>query len=405
MLTFDEKTRYSRHLLLPEFGEEGQRRLKESSVLVVGAGGLGSGALMYMAAAGIGRIGIVEFDTVDLSNLHRQILYGTDDVGASKLSVASRRLHDINPLIDIELHETRLTSENALDLISDYDIVADGTDNFATRYLVNDACVLTSTPNVFASIFRFDGQLAVFGAENGPCYRCLFPQPPPAGSVPSCAEGGVLGVLPGILGILQATEVIKMLAGLGEPLIGKMLLIDALTMHFKTLRISRDVECAACGERPTIDKLIDYESFCAGIDGSDPASHSQILPAPLDFPPHASTESNNLLFSPQVSLIDVHQLKEIRESGEDFLLLDVRQPEELSIADIGGVSVPMNELPERLDEVAPDKKQKIVVMCRSGVRSANVAAWLGKQDYENVLSLDGGILAWSQHIDSTIAVY
>ena len=405
MLTFDEKTRYSRHLLLPEFGENGQRRLKESSVLVVGAGGLGSGALMYMAAAGIGRIGIVEFDTVDASNLHRQILYGTDDVGASKLSVASRRLRDINPLIDIELYEERLTSENALDLISDYDIVADGTDNFATRYLVNDACVLTCTPNVFASIFRFDGQLAVFGAEDGPCYRCLFPQPPPAGPVPSCAEGGLLGVLPGILGTLQATEVIKMLAGLGEPLIGKMLLIDALTMHFKTLRISQDVECAVCGERPTIGKLIDYESFCAGIDTSDPAGRSQSLPEPLDSPPQTSTESNNLLFSPQVSLIDVHQLKEIRESGEDFLLLDVRQPEELSIADIGGVSVPMNELPERLDEVAPDKKQKIVVMCRSGVRSANVAAWLGKQDYENVLSLDGGILAWSQFIDPTIAVY
>ena len=262
MLTPGEKSRYSRHLLLPEFGEEGQERLKQAKVLVVGAGGLGSPSLLYLAASGVGTIGIVDFDVVETNNLHRQVLYNAGDVGQMKVEAAVRNLERLNPAVSIVSHPVSLTSENAIEIISQYDFVLDGTDNFATRYLVNDACVLTHTPNVYASIYRYDGQVSVFCTENGPCYRCVFPEPPPPGSVPSCAEGGVLGVLPGLLGTLQATEAVKWLAGLGESLVGRLLLVDALDMTFKTLKIQADPECVVCGERPTLDKLIDYYLFC-----------------------------------------------------------------------------------------------------------------------------------------------
>ena len=319
MLSPQEKARYSRHLLLPQVGEEGQLRLKSASVLVVGAGGLGSPVLMYLAAAGVGRIGIVDFDEVEESNLQRQILYGTQDVGSSKLDAARKKLLQINPQVDIVLHETRLTSENALDIVSQYDVVADGTDNFATRYLVNDACVLTGTPNAFASIYRFDGQASVFAVEGAPCYRCLFPEPPPPDSVPSCSEGGVLGVLPGILGTLQATEVIKLITGIGESLSGRLLMVDALTMEFRTLTISKDAECAVCGDRPTVTELIDYEAFCSGIhhNGST-GTQSLISPDSTITPDPASP-----VFSPSsVPEIDVIELQSMTQRQDDFLLLD-----------------------------------------------------------------------------------
>lgn len=381
--------------MLPQLGEDGQNRLKNASVLVVGAGGLGSPALIYLAAAGVGTIGIVDFDTVDPSNLHRQIIFESSDVGRTKLDAAKERLSKLNPLVNVRLHPFRLTSDNALDLIGEYDLVLDGTDNFATRYLVNDACILTKTPNVFASIYRFDGQLSIFGDPSGPCYRCVFPEPPPPGSVPSCAEGGVLGVLPGILGTLQATEAIKYLTGMGESLVGRLLLVDALTMTFRNLRIKRDPECVICSERPTQTGLIDYELFCSG-SGAHPTKLAR---------PSTPNQSDFMFFGSKIPSISVTELKQKKESSEDFLLLDVRRPEEVIIADIGGVIIPMDELPFRMEELSSFREKDIVVMCRSGARSASVVGWLRDQGFEHVYNLDGGILAWSRQIDSTIPLY
>jgi molybdopterin/thiamine biosynthesis adenylyltransferase/rhodanese-related sulfurtransferase len=387
MLIPEERARYARHLLLPQVGEEGQERLKAASILVVGAGGLGAPLLQYLAAAGVGRIGIVDDDVVSASNLQRQVLFGTQDVGRPKVEVAAERLNDINPHIRIEPIALRFTRDNALDLVSQYDLVADGTDNFATRYLVNDACVLAGRPNIYASIFRFDGQVSVFGAEDGPCYRCLFPEPPPPGTVPSCAEGGVLGVLPGLVGSLQATEAIKWILRLGQSLAGRLLLVDALTMDLRTLRVPRDPSCPVCGEEPTIRELQDYEAFCAA-----PSSES-------------STTADPMFFGPRVPEISVQQLHAKQQAGEDFLLLDVRHPEEQTIAHIGGTLVPMDQLPVRLPELAPDQAAEIVVMCRSGSRSAHVVAWMMQQGYTNVFNLSGGTNAWSRNIDPSVPVY
>jgi len=405
MLTSSERARYSRHLLLPQLGEKGQVRLKSASVLVVGAGGLGSPVLMYLAAAGVGRIGIVDFDTVDASNLQRQILYGTEDVGSSKLECARKKLEAINPLVEINLHNARLSAENALEIIGGYDVVADGTDNFATRYLINDACVLTGTPNAFASIYRFDGQASVFATEGGPCYRCLFPEPPPPDAVPSCAEGGVLGVLPGILGTLQATEVIKVLTGIGESLSGRLLTVDALTMDFKTLSISRDSECVVCGDRPSVTELIDYDAFCSGIREDGSSEKGARFAGDSVQTSDSVTPTAPLYFSTAVPGIDVFELQRMKEEKEDFLLLDVREAEELTIADIGGQLLPMGQLTEELAEIAPDKSKKIVVMCRSGARSAQAVKWMQGEGFENAFNLEGGILSWSRNIDSSIAVY
>ncbi len=400
MLTPGEKSRYSRHLLLPEFGEEGQERLKQAKVLVVGAGGLGSPSLLYLAASGVGTIGIVDFDVVETNNLHRQVLYNAGDVGQMKVEAAVRNLERLNPAVSIVSHPVRLTSENAIEIISQYDLVLDGTDNFATRYLVNDACVLTHTPNVYASIYRYDGQVSVFCTENGPCYRCVFPEPPPPGSVPSCAEGGVLGVLPGLLGTLQATEAVKWLAGLGESLVGRLLLVDALDMTFKTLKIQADPECVVCGERPTLDKLIDYDLFCGGLPAQGVQSEVTET-AHINHP----LQPDPMFFGPSIPSISVVELQDKKSSNEDFLLLDVRQPEELTIADIGGTLIPMDELPTRLDEVKAFKDRDIIVMCRTGARSAMVVQWLQNQGLERVFNLDGGIAAWSRQIDSSIALY
>lgn len=406
MLTPEERTRYSRHLMLPQLGEEGQLRLKNASVLVVGAGGLGSPVLLYLAAAGVGRIGIVDDDVVDRSNLHRQILFGSSDEGRLKVEAARDRLSDINPLIDLEVYPFRLTSDNAMEIIERYDIVADGTDNFATRYLVNDACVFVGRPNVYASIFRFDGQVSVFGTEGGPCYRCLFPEPPPPGSVPSCAEGGVLGVLPGIVGTLQANEVIKSITSMGETLAGKLLMVDALTMDMRTLRVPRDPECAVCGDRPTQTSLIDYDLFCSSMGskaGSEPASGS--VGEGTAFGGINPPKTKNMFFSPRIPEVSVKQLHSMQQMEEKFLLLDVRQPEELTIADLGGTLVPMGEIASRLSEVAPDRDARIVVMCRSGARSASVVSWMLQQGYTDVNNLAGGIIAWAREIDPSIAVY
>lgn len=387
MLIPEERARYARHLLLPQVGEEGQERLKAASILVVGAGGLGAPLLQYLAAAGVGRIGIVDDDVVSESNLQRQVLFGSQDVGKRKVDVAAERMAAINPHVVIETFAERFTRENALERVRQYELVADGTDNFATRYLVNDACVLTGRPNIYASIFRFDGQVSIFGVEEGPCYRCLFPEPPPPGTVPSCAEGGVLGVLPGLVGSLQATEAIKWILGLGQSLVGRLLLVDALTMDLRTLHVPRDPACPVCGEEPTIRELQDYEAFCAA-----PSSES-------------STPSEPMFFGPRVPEISVQQLHAKQQAGEDFLLLDVRQPEEQTIAHIGGTLVPMDQLPVRLPELAPDQAAEIVVMCRSGSRSAHVVAWMMQQGYTNVFNLSGGTNAWSRNIDPSVPVY
>ena len=401
MLSPEERTRYSRHLMLPKLGEKGQNRLKQAKVLVVGAGGLGSPALIYLVAAGVGTVGIVDFDTVDETNLHRQILYGSSDVGKLKLDAAKGHLLDLNPLVQVRLHHGRLTSENALGILEEYDLVLDGTDNFATRYLVNDASVLSKTPNVYASIYRFDGQVSVFGAPDGPCYRCIFPEPPPPGTVPSCAEGGVLGVLPGVVGTLQAAEAIKYIIGMGESLVGRLLLVDALTMTFKNLVIKRDQECVICGERPSVNGLIDYEVFCQGSSPIEAESGDFPNPNPNANP----NRSDSMLYGPQVPSITVHDLQRMKGSEEEFMLLDVRQPHELSIADIGGTLIPMEELAERLPEITSFEGKDVVVMCRSGARSAMAVQWLQSQGIDRVYNLEGGIIAWSQQVDSSVPMY
>jgi molybdopterin/thiamine biosynthesis adenylyltransferase/rhodanese-related sulfurtransferase len=381
-LSSHEVARYSRHLIMPEVGLDGQRRLKAASVLLIGAGGLGSPLGLYLAAAGIGRIGLVDFDVVDFSNLQRQILHGTPDVGRPKLHSAKDRLNAINPEVQIDLHETRLTSANALDIIKPYDIVIDGTDNFPTRYLTNDACVLLKKPNVYGSIFRFDGQASVFHPPHGPCYRCLYPEPPPPGEVPSCAEGGVLGILPGLVGCIQATEAVKLILGNGEPLIGRLLLYDALRMSFREFKVRRNPKCPVCGDKPSITALIDYEQFC-GVRGQE--SHA---PATVDQQGEATVE----------------ELKRRLDRKEDIFILDVRNPPEYAICQIPGSKLlPLPELPQRFSEL--DKNREIIVHCKSGMRSAKAVQFLREQGFTKLKNLKGGILAWAEQIDPTMPKY
>ena len=383
-LTGDEVKRYSRHLILPEVGMEGQKKLKAARVLCIGAGGLGSPVAMYLAAAGVGTIGIVDFDVVDFSNLQRQILHGTPDVGRPKLQSAVDRLHALNPNVKVESYETALTSQSALQLFEGYDVIVDGTDNFPTRYLVNDACVLLGIPNAYGSIFRFEGQASVFAAADGPCYRCLYPEPPPPGLVPSCAEGGVLGVLPGIVGCIQANETIKLILGIGEPLIGRFLVFDSLRMKFRELKLRKDPECPVCGDNPTVTELIDYEQFC----GVAPAQQQQAAePAGGD-----ATE------------ITVTELKARMDRGEDVFVLDVREPHEYEINRIpGSTLIPLGDLAERYGELDPNRE--IVSQCKSGVRSARAAAFLRERGFSNVRNLKGGVLAWVDQVDPSQPKY
>jgi adenylyltransferase/sulfurtransferase len=378
-LSKEEVLRYSRHLIMPEVGMEGQLKLKAAKVLCIGTGGLGAPLGVYLAAAGVGRIGLVDFDTVDLTNLQRQILFSTSDVGRPKIAAAADRLRGLNPDIQIDTFEKRLTSENALGLFKDYDFIVDGTDNFPTRYLVNDACVLLGKQNVYGSIFRFEGQVTVFGALGGPCYRCLYPEPPPPGLVPSCAEGGVLGVLPGIVGSIQAAETLKLIIGKGEPLIGRLLLFDALGMRFRELKLRKNPECPVCGAHPTLTKLIDYAEFC-GIRGEE-------APAP---------ETN-------VPEIGPRELKARLDRGDDLIILDVREPHEYQICNLGGRLIPLGDLPGRVSEL--DSSREIVAHCRSGKRSAEAVEFLRKAGFRKVLNLKGGILAWSDEVDPSVPKY
>jgi adenylyltransferase/sulfurtransferase len=381
-LSQNEVARYSRHLIMPEVGMDGQKRLKASSVLLIGAGGLGSPLGLYLAAAGIGRVGLVDFDVVDFSNLQRQVLHGTPDVGRPKLQSARERLHAINPEVRLDLYETRLTSANALSILQPYDIVIDGTDNFPTRYLVNDACVLLKKPNVYGSIFRFDGQASVFYPPHGPCYRCLYPEPPPPGEVPSCAEGGVLGILPGLVGCIQATEAVKLLLGKGEPLIGRLLLYDALQMSFREFRVRRNPKCPVCGDQPTVTRLIDYEQFC-GVRGQE-------APAPAT--------------AGGPGEITVEELKSLLDRRADVFILDVRNPEEYQICRIpGSTLLPLPELPQRFREL--DRDRELVVHCKSGLRSAKAIQFLRQQGFQKLRNLKGGILAWADQIDPTLTKY
>ena len=381
-LSQDEIKRYSRHLIMPEVGLDGQRRLKAGSVLCIGAGGLGSPAAMYLAAAGVGRIGIVDFDVVDFSNLQRQLLHGTPDVGRSKLQSAKDRLHALNPHVQIDTYETALSSENALKLFEPYDVILDGTDNFPTRYLVNDACVLTGKPNAYGSIFRFEGQASVFGVKEGPCYRCLYPEPPPPGLVPSCAEGGVLGVLPGIIGVIQATESIKLILGVGEPLIGRFLIYDALKMRFRELKLRKDLECPVCGTHPTVTKLIDYEQFC----GIRPEPQVEVTRAGNDWE------------------ITPVELKRRLDAGEDLFILDVREPNEYQINRIpGSTLIPLGELPRRYQELPRDRE--IIAQCKVGGRSARAMEYLKTVGFTRVKNLRGGILEWIDKVDPSQPKY
>ena len=379
-LSKDEILRYSRHLIMPEVGMEGQLKLKNASVLLVGAGGLGAPLGLYLAAAGVGRIGLVDFDVVDFTNLQRQVIHGTKDVGRKKLDSAFESMRDINPHVRLERHETALTSENALEILKDYQIVVDGTDNFPTRYLVNDACVLLGIPNVYGSIFRFEGQATVFAYEGGPCYRCLYPEPPPPGLVPSCAEGGVLGILPGTIGLIQATETVKLILGIGQPLVGRLLLYDALGMKFRELKLRKNPECPICGPHRTITKLIDYQQFC-GVPGHE---------APVE--PVPSTAD-----------IDPIEVKAKLDRGDNFTLIDVREPHEYQICRIPGARlIPLGELPKRLNELDPD--MDIVAHCKSGMRSAKAVDLL-RQNGFRARNMKGGILAWSDKVDPGVPRY
>ena len=385
-LSSEEIQRYGRHLSIPEVGPEGQLRLKGASVLLIGAGGLGSPAALYLAAAGVGRLGLVDHDVVELSNLQRQILHDTEAIGRAKLESAAERLTAINPNVRIETFETRLDSSNALDIMEGWDIVVDGSDNFPTRYLVNDACVFLGIPFAYGAILRFEGQASLFAAPDGPCYRCLFREPPPPGLVPSCAEAGVLGVLPGIVGTIQATEVIKWILGAGETLAGRLLLIDALRMEFRSLNISPDPECPVCGENPTVTELIDYERFC-GNETSDPD--------------RSDTEA--AVVTPE---IDVLELKRRLDEGEGFQLIDVREDYEWEIcnlADAGARLVPLQTLPQALDDL--DRDRPVIIHCRSGPRGTTAVAYLQTAGYEDVVNLAGGILAWAEAFDPDMQVY
>ena len=380
-LSNQEVERYSRHLIMPEVGMDGQLKLKAASVLCIGAGGLGSPVAMYLAAAGVGRLGLVDFDVVDYSNLQRQVIHGTPDVGRSKLESARDTLVAINPEVAIDLHETALSSSNAFDVLGDYDIVVDGTDNFPTRYLVNDACVLLRKPNVFGSIFRFEGQASVFATKQGPCYRCLYPEPPPPGLVPSCAEGGVLGILPGVVGTIQATETVKLIIGVGEPLINRFMIYDALRMKFRELKLRRDPECPVCGDRPTVTQLIDYEQFC-GIAPTSPASDD-------------STSGDD---------VTVEELKFFIDNNDGVFLLDVREPQEHQICSIpGSVLIPLGELPNRISDLGGH--EDVVVHCKSGVRSAKAVKILSDAGFKKVRNLSGGILRWIDVVDPSLPKY
>jgi adenylyltransferase/sulfurtransferase len=379
-LSNDEIARYSRHLILPEVGMEGQQKLKAAKVLCVGTGGLGSPLAFYLAAAGIGTLGLVDFDVVDSSNLQRQIIHSTKDIGRLKLDSAEEKLQALNPHMKIVKYNTMLLSNNAMEIFKDFDIVADGTDNFPTRYLVNDACVLSGKPNVYGSIFRFEGQASIFATEEGPCYRCLYPEPPPPGLVPSCAEGGVLGILPGLVGVIQATEVIKLILGQGDPLIGRLLLVDSLGMRFRELKLRKNPDCPVCGTHPTVTALIDYEQFC----GIQPAAA-----------PDAKLVNG-------IEQIDVTTFKQQRDAGKDYFLLDVREPHEFKIAQIGGHLLPLGDLQKRVGEL--DKNREIVVQCKSGGRSQKAAEFLQQSRFK-VKNLAGGILAWSDQIDPTVPKY
>ncbi len=386
-LSGDEIKRYSRHLIMPEVGLDGQRKLKAAKVLCIGAGGLGSPAAMYLAAAGVGTIGIVDFDVVDFSNLQRQLLHGTPDVGRPKLDSARDRLNALNPNVHVETYETALSSANALTLFEPYDVILDGTDNFPTRYLVNDACVLTGKPNAYGSIFRFEGQASVFGTKDGPCYRCLYPEPPPPGLVPSCAEGGVFGVLPGIIGVIQATETIKLILGVGEPLIGRFLIYDALRMRFRELKLRKDAECPVCGTHPTVKKLIDYEQFC-GV-----APH-QVA--------EAAAKSGGT--GPGPGALTSGELKAELDRGENLVILDVREPQEYQINRIpGSILIPLGDLPKRYVELDPNAN--IVSHCKSGMRSAKAQEFLRSKGFTNVRNLTGGILGWIDQVDSSQPKY
>jgi adenylyltransferase/sulfurtransferase len=378
-LSKDEILRYSRHLIMPEVGMEGQLKLKQAKVLLIGTGGLGAPLGLYLTAAGVGRIGLVDFDVVDFTNLQRQVTFGTSDVGRPKIEAARERLSNLNPEIEIVPRETKLTSENALEILRDYDIIVDGSDNFPTRYLVNDACILLGKPNVYGSIFRFEGQATVFGYPGGPCYRCLYPEPPPPGLVPSCAEGGVLGVLPGIVGAIQAMETIKLILGRGDALVGRLLLFDALAMKFRELKLRKNPDCPVCGEHPTVTKLIDYDEFC-GIRGEQ-------APAP----------------QAQVPEIAPRELKSRLDRGDNLFILDVREPHEYQICNLKGHLIPLGELPRRVHEL--DSSREIVAHCRSGKRSADAVDFLRKAGFRKIWNLKGGILAWSDEVDPTVPKY
>ena len=377
-LSKEEILRYSRHLIMPEVGMEGQQRLKAARVLCVGTGGLGSPLVLYLAAAGVGTIGLVDYDIVDYTNLQRQIIHSTADVGRRKIDSAAEKVAAINPFVNIVRFETMFTSANALEIMKDFDIIADGTDNFATRYLVNDACVISGKPNVYASIFRFEGQATIFATKNGPCYRCLYPEPPPPGLVPSCAEGGVLGVLPGMLGIIQATEVIKLILGVGELLIGRLLLVDALAARYRELKVRKDPGCPVCGVSPTVKELIDYNQFC-GVRGEEVAA------------------------TIAVPEIQPEELKRRLDAGEDIFVLDVREPHEYQICNLNGYLIPVGDLPGRVHEL--DSSRNIVVYCRSGARSAKAVEFLRQTGFKNVSNLAGGILRWSDTVDPSIPKY
>jgi molybdopterin/thiamine biosynthesis adenylyltransferase/rhodanese-related sulfurtransferase len=384
-LSREEIRRYSRHLIMPEVGLTGQRKLKAASILLIGTGGLGSPLALYLAAAGIGRIGLVDYDVVDESNLQRQVIHHTGDVGKPKLESAAAKLSDLNPYLAIEKHNVPLTSDNALDILANYDVIIDGTDNFPTRYLVNDACVLLGKPNVYGSVFRFEGQVSVFYAKEGPCYRCLFPEPPPPGLVPSCAEGGVIGVLPGTIGTLQATEALKLILGVGRPLIGRMILYDALDMTFDTIKLRKNPNCPVCGEQPTLTRLIDYEQFC-GV------------------PAHDRSEFKGTNAQRQIKTITASELKARLDAGDDLAILDVREPHELEISAIAGsLRIPKGQVTSRAAEIPRDRD--VVVQCRTGVRSRDAILMLQDLGFTNLVNLTGGINAWAREVDPGLPIY
>jgi adenylyltransferase/sulfurtransferase len=394
-LTNEEVARYSRHLILPEVGYEGQQKLKAAKVLCVGTGGLGAPLALYLAAAGVGTLGLVDFDTVDASNLQRQVIHSTATVGKLKVDSAEIMLKGLNPNLNVIKFNTMLTSANAMEIFKDFDVIADGTDNFQTRYLVNDACVLSGNkPNAYGSIFRFEGQASVFATEEGPCYRCLYPEPPPPGLVPSCAEGGVLGILPGLVGIIQATEVIKLILGIGDTLVGRLLLVDALGMNFRTLKLRKNPDCPVCGTHPTVTELIDYDQFC-GI--AKPTSTG-----PLEVAKDANVSGSVVDGIPQIT---VQELKRKQDENERFFLLDVREPHEYPIANLGAPLIPVGSLDSRIGEIPVAKDSEIVVHCRSGARSQKAAVILRNHGFTNVRNLAGGILDWADKIDPSLPKY